>query len=401
MSNPFAIAAVTATLSQLVGRVTEDPTLAGVSLTTRALDLARTDSSRQLNLFLYDVTPNGAWRNADLPVRSAEGDLVSQPVLALNLHYLLTAYGLNNDDVDAHHLLAHAMSLVNDNAVLTRDQIRASIRAQPAVGLSDLADQVELVKLSLHPTTIEELFKLWSTFQTQYRLSVAYEATVVLIERPHRPKAALPVHAANLYVLPIRLPLIETADPQILTAGQTLTIRGLNLRGDVVKVRFGLVPPVAPDSISDRSLVVTLPVGLPAGVNTVQVVHELNIGTPPAAHRGFESNVAAFILAPRITTPPPITVERGTTLVLSIEPSVMLSQRVALLVGDREIALPIPTPGSPPTGTLNIEIPSDFPTGNFLLRVRVDGAESPLEVDTNENSPTFNQYIGPMITIAP
>ena len=55
--------------------------------------------------------------------------------------------------------------------------------------------------------------------------------------------------------------------------------------------------------------------------------------------------------------------------------------------------------GAPPATTLGFPIPSTFPTGDFLLRLRVDGAESPLDVDTDPASPTFNQYTGPEVTI--
>jgi hypothetical protein len=51
------------------------------------------------------------------------------------------------------------------------------------------------------------------------------------------------------------------------------------------------------------------------------------------------------------------------------------------------------------TTNLSFPVPNNFQTGEFLLRVQVDGAESPLEVDTNPASPTFNQYTGPKVTI--
>jgi hypothetical protein len=73
---------------------------------------------------------------------------------------------------------------------------------------------------------------------------------------------------------------------------------------------------------------------------------------------------------------------------------------VALLVGDDSIPLPTRLPADPPTATsFGFEIPATFSTGTFLLRVRVDGAESALTVDTNKLSPTYNQYIGPLVTI--
>jgi len=134
----------------------------------------------------------------------------------------------------------------------------------------------------------------------------------------------------------------------------------------------------------------------------VQVVQQLKLGTPPTPHpgAGFESNVAAFVLAPRITTVPPMSAARGTTLSLSVTPPIGREQRVVLLVGDHPITLPARALTDPPTATsLGFSIPDNFPTGVFLLRVQVDGAESPLEVDTNPASPTFNQYIGPKVTI--
>jgi hypothetical protein len=400
MSNPFAIAAVTATFGQLLGRVTEDSTLAGAGVTHRPLDKARTagDTNRQLNLFLYQVSADPSWRNMDLPFRNAGGELNNRPVLAVDLHYLLTAYGQNDDDLDAQHLLAHAMSLVHDEAVFTRDQVRAALGAEPSVALSDLADQIELVKVCLETPSLEEISKLWTTFLTQYRLSVAYRASVVLIERPLRARIAPPVRAANIYVLPFRRPVIDTVSPQVVLPGDQLTIQGRNLQADQVQIRFGAIV-AAPATLNDRQITLPVPATVPAGVNTVQVVQQLDLGTPATPHRGFESNVAAFILAPRITTPPPISVARGASLSLAFQPPVSRAQQVAILLGDQQITLPARAAGSAPVTTLGFPIPATFPTGDDLLRLRVDGAESPLETDTDPNSPTFNQYIGPKVTI--
>jgi hypothetical protein len=40
-----------------------------------------------------------------------------------------------------------------------------------------------------------------------------------------------------------------------------------------------------------------------------------------------------------------------------------------------------------------------IPPGSYLLRVRIDGAESRLQVDTNRNSPTYLHYVGPTFTV--
>jgi hypothetical protein len=130
------------------------------------------------------------------------------------------------------------------------------------------------------------------------------------------------------------------------------------------------------------------------------VVHELVLGTPPVPHGGSESNVFAFVVAPRIIGPaPPLATVRGKTLTLTVDPPVGRSQPVSLLVGDRELAA-LPRPPAPdPAPKVVFAFPTDFPIGSHLLRVRVDGADSALEVDPNPTSPTFNTYIGPVLEV--
>jgi hypothetical protein len=134
-------------------------------------------------------------------------------------------------------------------------------------------------------------------------------------------------------------------------------------------------------------------------------VQELDLGTPNEPHRGFESNVAAFVLAPRITTTPatpgdPLDATRGSPLVLDIDPPVRWSQQVRLLIGEHTVTRPPrppPPPGDPPTSaSVSVPIPAEFPVGTYLLRVQVDGAESALDVSTDPNNP---QYIGPRVKV--
>ena len=96
MSNTRAIAAVTSTLSALLGRVTQpiggdaiDGDLLDVKISTKPPDKVRegTHVANQLNLFLYAVQPNAAWRNREIV--DSGSNFPSLP-LALNLHYLVT-----------------------------------------------------------------------------------------------------------------------------------------------------------------------------------------------------------------------------------------------------------------------------------------------------------------------
>lgn len=420
MSSPLALAAVTAVLKDLLndGLINSDLSAMVGTFSVSALPPDRiatgAQEPNQLNLFLYQVTPNAGWRNADLPARNGNGDQrLTNPPLALDLHYLLTAYGAQ--DLDAEILLGYAMQLLHETPLLTRQMIRKTFSISSPVtdklmpppvserNAADLADQVEVLKIIPKYLTTEELSKLWSAMQARYRPTMAYQVAVVLIQRTAATKTPLPVRSAKVYVAPIARPAIESLAPPVLAEGGAMTIRGHSLKGATTKVRVGGVLAVpGPDAISDAQIDVTLPAGLRAGLNPVQVVHEVDLGEPPTPHpgAGYESNVAAFVLAPQITTAQPIAVARGATLALAVAPAVAREQRVALLVGESAIPIPPRPPTDPPTSTsLSFPIPPGQPAGTFLLRLQVDGAISPLEVDSNPASPTFEQFIGPKITI--
>jgi Pvc16 N-terminal domain len=401
MSNTYAIPAVTASLSELLKQVASVTVL-------RPSQIA--DGEPTLNIFLYHVAPNPALRNADLPFRNGSGALVGQPTVALNLSYLLTPVGETpHEELHAQEILAHAVSVLHDNAVLGREQIRKAVAAfadHPDLKKSDLADQVESVKLTPVPLSSEDHHRLWSMFAASYRLSVAYEATVVLISRPQETKAALPVRMPLVAAVPTRRPRIDALRPPIVATGEKLTIEGRELAGDVVKVLFE-TGEINPDRATDRAIEVVPPAGLLAGIQTVRVVQRIPLGRPPTLHRGFESNVAAFMRAPKIATDPPYAVTLGTvatpadgTLELDLEPPVGRSQQVRLVVGERTYERVPPKLDDPDrTAKVAFTIPKDQPLGRHLLRVSVDGAESVLIVDATPGSPTFDEYVAPVVEV--
>ena len=95
------------------------------------IDLDNADDPPRLNLFLYQVTPNRGWRNVALPSRSAvSGERLTNAPLALDLHYVLTAYG--RADFQAEILLGYAMHLLHERPVLDRAAIRRALDPEPA-----------------------------------------------------------------------------------------------------------------------------------------------------------------------------------------------------------------------------------------------------------------------------
>src|SRR5215469_15574572 len=136
MSSALGISAVTAVLETLLSGVYNPGAgLGTVSVSAVAPDIVQTalgsgaEAQLQVNLFLHQVTLNAAWRNIGLPSLGADGSSVlkNRPV-ALDLHYLLTAYASQNCLAEA--LLGYAVQFLCETPVILRNQIRNTMTLQ-------------------------------------------------------------------------------------------------------------------------------------------------------------------------------------------------------------------------------------------------------------------------------
>jgi hypothetical protein len=179
MSNARAIHAVTVALRQRLDRGL-NAEVPGTRVTTCPPDRARDVTGNQVNLFLYHTVLSPAWRNAapsDVP-----GSAAAQPPLALNLYYLISAHGQNEDDPNpiSHRLLGKAMAILHENPLLEPAEIRDAWSAE--TGAPDrVAGQLEGVRIAPQPLELDQLTKLWTCLGAPFRISVAYEVSVVLI----------------------------------------------------------------------------------------------------------------------------------------------------------------------------------------------------------------------------
>jgi uncharacterized protein DUF4255 len=190
VSNHLAIAACTAALRHvLIDAATRAVNGASVTFLRPDAPSGMASAGSRVNLFLYQVTPNAAWRNADLPTRGAEGIVRQRPQAALDLHYLITFFG-NDADLEPHRLLGSTVSALHARPVLNRQQIKNATDAFSGglLANSDLHKQVELIRFSPSSLNLEELSRLWMMFvQVPYALSITYQASVVLIEEAEEP----------------------------------------------------------------------------------------------------------------------------------------------------------------------------------------------------------------------
>jgi hypothetical protein len=398
MSNFLAIATVTGTLRSLLAAAAADA-VQGAAVTTKRPDGAAANQEAGINIFLYQVLPNPAYRNEDLPTRRGQGELAQRPQAALVLNYLLSFSG-EDKELEPQRLLGATIRQLHARPQLGKKQIESTLLTAPFSGFlkgSNLADQVDRVRFTPLSLSLDDLSKVWSVFfQSPYLLSVAYQASAVLIETDDTPSAALPVKSRALEVLPFRQPTIETVvaqegegAPIFMTS--TLAIRGANLRSDASFVLLEETE-VAPKSVAEREITVAIPPGTRAGPHAVQVVQKLMLGSPRKPHRGFESNVAMFVLHPKLSSLSKTVLPGTSTKALrtGVDVEVADSQRVALLLDSTSSAEPASfslVPRKRPAGqeTFLIDV-SKVPAGTYFVRMQVDGAASPLDLDPDSAS---------------
>jgi Pvc16 N-terminal domain len=429
MSNPRAIEAVTSTLRFLLEQ-TLKPHVPDVSVTTYPPDRAfdKSNLSNRVNLFLYHTTVNAAWRNQDLTPQVRPGE-TAQPPLAINLHYLLTAYSKDQDFPTplSHQLLGRSMSFLHDHSILLGKDIKNALAANLAD--HDLYDQIEKVKITPHNLSLEELSKLWMIFQTAYRVSAAYEASVVLIESRRPTSAPLPVLQRGigdrgptvqpdlLSPYPVLTEVLPPNRQPAVRLGDQLILNGSRLDAGTPRFQFthprlksNEAVPIQLVNQSPTRLTVKLmdvvddPTAADrwvAGLYSLTVIFR-PIGATDAV-RDRATNVMPIAVAPRLTgltaTTAMVAGRRVVTIRVTCRPKVRSGQRASLVLtdrGDGGVPLPISNleliakaqapqaEGGPIIQTDTLEfVAGDVPAGTYFVRprLRIDGVDSLLVQD--------------------
>jgi Pvc16 N-terminal domain len=402
MSDFRAIAAVSRTLRRLLlDRMTKP----APEITIAPPDVAVTGvSGRRLNLYLFHLTENGFLKNQEIPGHGHAGSYGTPP-LSLDLNYLLTTYGSSEEatdaDMEAQEILGDAMRVLHDFPIVA-DSLQIADPADPAVGTPvldpTLLGDFEKIKIALQPSSVDDFTKIWTALpQASFRRSVAYQVSVVQIEsrQPRsypRPVGELPDAGPRIRVLPFRgiqikeirvrrlsdPPTMERTSPYA-SIGDTLIIRGRNLTADATRVLLGTVDASASITLAEAERIeITVPddAALQPGSQVITVVHDLFLGDPPVAHRGFQSNAALFMLVPRITALAPNLAVVPRTLQISGARLFAENLDCLTLVGDEMIPSADYTTAS--ATQINFELPASLGSGDHAVRVRVNGAENAL-----------------------
>ncbi|HEX6740509.1 MAG TPA: DUF4255 domain-containing protein [Sphingomicrobium sp.] len=365
------------------------------------------NASRRVNLYLYQVLPNAARRNDELPSRGAGGNLAGRPRAALDLHYLFTFHG-KADSFEPERMAGAVTRELHTNPVLDSGRLTDGAAGEPALQESDLAAAVDRVRITPMLLSLEEVSRLWSVLvQTPHVLSVAYEASVVLIDATASAPAPLPVlrrgsDGRGAIVGTDRVPRLGAAwigftdAPATVTPlaslptaalGTSVIVEGNDLEADSLDLVFKhpLRPPVTLSipsaSRTETELKFDIPDDGPASTTWAAGLYSV---TAKLQRDGKEvvSPIWPFLLAPRLgglNVNPPGPAGASIDVTATLRPQVGANQKAILRAGAAEqAALPRVADTDPVVFRLD---PAPALAG-VLARIEVDGVESmPVMID--------------------
>ncbi len=275
MSNSIAVKDV----SKALKRMLESEMSIDVPVTILSPDEDSSEEQR-LNLFLYRIEENVFLRNADWQPKKDDPLKIVPPPLTLNLHYLLTPYVRPDSEdghADAHAILGEAMLVLHKNAVIPETYF--------SNGFQDLAGYVKTTPV---PLSVDDLGKIWNAFKNPFRLSVAYEVSLVQIdigvEKP------MPKRVEKARVLSVETgfqhPRVQKLSPMRGHVGDTVQVLGENLAGWKASVKVGDKTALEDFDIQDES---SFPFTVPADL-IVGGMYEvtINVGNVERAVFNFE-----------------------------------------------------------------------------------------------------------------
>jgi hypothetical protein len=130
----------------------------------------------RLSLFLFQVNENIHMKNQEMQI--VDHTRLKYPPLNLDLYYMLTSYpssGIQDKTErtkEEHSILGRAMQVIYDNSILNGSVLRGS-----------LAENNEELHISLFPLSMDDMTKIWTTFQDKsFRPSICYIVTPTKIE---------------------------------------------------------------------------------------------------------------------------------------------------------------------------------------------------------------------------
>ncbi len=238
-----------------------------------------------VNLYLYDIEFNHTMRNNDLATRRADGTLIKQPQVPLNLKYHLSFYG-QDLTLEPQKMMGATIVELHAEPFITPDEIRQyqlSLGPDSLLLSSNLHTQQSRIKIEPIILSLEDVTKMWSSFfQLPHQHSLNYEVSVILMESDFAIEKPLPVHSVNDFAVAKIAPAIDFLSADYLPYSQlnasmlSLYTQGADRSSQVQFVEVGLM--LAPISLINNVLQITLPAQLKVGLNHLRLSRKDRLG---------------------------------------------------------------------------------------------------------------------------
>jgi hypothetical protein len=205
-------------------------------------------------VFLYNIIEDPFHRNQPNEITGGEHLLSKRPPIGINLYYMLTPFSSaiegrdSLDEIKSHTLIAKAIRAFNENGVVDSKFFPLNT----VLGRSR-------VKLSPIQMNLEEITKIWGSFNKPFKLSMCYEVSIAwvttteqakelfLVEKPvlegvpafvKRSLAALKIIGGDIVRVHSDL-MEEVTDirPIAVQPGMALSVFGKNFQGKKLSVR--------------------------------------------------------------------------------------------------------------------------------------------------------------------
>jgi hypothetical protein len=362
-----------------------------------------------ITVFCYQVTPNVALRNRDAPTRGPDGRVLTRPEAALDLHYLISLYG-DEQQLVPQRLLGSVARALYEQPILAQSYIEDAAGAAYLLG-SDLPSAPDRIRFTATHLDVDDLYKLWTMMsQTPFALSLTYLASLVVLTGQSTPVSGPPVATRTVSAVPGARPVIERIlarpnpdEPPVegpVPRGAALVVQGRNLSAAGVWARIaGQDLPVRAGDVRSDQLSLALPDELSPGVYPLRIVQDVRSGPGPLLTRVLESAPVPFVRQPQVNSVGSII---STTVTIDLDLPVGDQQRARLLLDEL---------GAGPAVPNGYQLPARFPltgrsdphrvsfaltgvaAGRYLLRVEIDGAQTPLgQADDGD-------YLGPVLVV--
>ena len=384
MSNPLAVATVTAALVTLVQSAVDALGLTPGPLVS-ASSLADSGDHGRVSVHLYRVSRHDALSNEPLPLRSSDGALRARPTVALDLHYLVCFRA--DTDLDAQSMLAVSAVTLEANPRLDPDLLALTEADHPQVVGNDLGDGPAWVRWTSDSLSVDELTKLWALYSAgEFGLSLAVSAGPVLVEAAAVPSVGLPVQAIGLGARPfssLRLDAVGGPDGPGAPVRAASPMPALDLHGAGFRPGAGSTTvvvldgaEVSPTAIDDAQVAVP-GTGLLPGSHRVQV---RTYGPPldpdlSATPTVATSETRAVLVVPTLAA----VAHAGDTVTATVQPSLSAGRRVRLLMDPAAggVSVAVPADSLPAAGTTTPMFDvADVDAGTYRLTLEVDGVRS-------------------------